>query len=62
LRDPEWIKGFSYVEEPRVRVFDPAAIFGGDSLAGSLGSAADVGLGALVYYAMKEVHQASIGV
>lgn len=62
LRDPEWMKGFSYVEEPRVRVFDPAAIFGGDSLAGSLGSAADVGLGALVYYAMKEMHQASIGV
>lgn len=62
LRDPEWMKGFSYVEEPRVRVFDPAAIFGGDSLAGSLGSAADVGLGALVYYAMKEMRQASIGV
>ncbi len=55
LRDPEWMKGFSYVDEPRVRIFDPALIFGGDTLGGNLAGPADVGLASLVYYAMKEV-------
>ena len=54
LRDPEWMKGFSYAEAPRVRVFDPSTMFGGDTLGGSLEGPADVGLAALVFYAMKE--------
>ena len=54
LRDPEWMRGFSYVEAPRVRVFDPAAMFGGDTLGGSLEGPADVGLAALVFKAMKD--------
>ena len=55
LRDPEWMKGFSYADTPRVRVFDPTVFFGGDSLGGALSGPADVGIGGLVYYAMKEM-------
>jgi cell division ATPase FtsA len=54
LRDSDWLKGFSYAQQPRVRVLDATTIFGGDTLGGHIQGPADVGLGALAYYAMKE--------
>lgn len=60
LRDPEWIKGFSYAEQPRVKVFDASAIFKGDTIGGHIQGPSDVGLGALVFFAMKEFNYAPV--
>ena len=52
ILESEWIKNFSYVDKPRVRVLEARGIFEGDSLGGFLQGPEECGLASLIIYSM----------
>lgn len=52
LLESEWMKSFSYVDKPRVRVLEARGIFEGDSLGGFLQGPEECGLASLIVYSM----------
>lgn len=53
LSSSGWISSYSYIESPRVRVLQPSAFFGGDSLEGFLQGPEDVGLASMIIYSKE---------
>jgi len=52
IKNTNWIKDFSYVSNPSARVVDPSAIFGGNTLGGTLEEPNDMNLAALMFYSL----------
>lgn len=52
LLEGDWIKNFSYVDNPRVRVLEARGMFEGDSLGGFLQGPEECGLASLIIYSM----------